>query len=442
MTTSLKLVAVPGAPTRVRRVLSTLMQGYSLVLLWILMILLLIAVVPGNVSVLNALRAVLGQQTPLIFLGLAVVITMAVGELDLSFAAIFGISAVTTPALVVLHGWPYPLAVAAALGIALVFGAINAVLVVGIGINSVVVTLGVSSVAGGLALLVADETTVSGLDPGLSVIALARFLGLPLVFWYGIVLVAIVAYVMTATPLGRHMLFVGSNRSVARLAGVAVSRVRIGAFLVSALLCGLAGVVISTGLGGFNPSSAATMLLQTFAAVFLGTVAVVPGRFNPVGMAIAAYFLLTRRLRPAAARADRLDHRRLLRGRPRRRCHGVLPASTPGPQLTRFRRVPNNNRRNHKGVMSDEKVSPHARHRRGPRRRPHPHGLQLEVVGRWRCCVGWRYVGGRQYCERQCLGGRQCCGGRKPVGRGDVLGRLERSGDESGRGGRCRRRCA
>ena len=124
-------------------------------------------------------------------------------------------------------------------------------------------------------------------------IALARVLGLPLVFWYGIILVAVVAYVMSATPLGRHMLFVGSNRSVARLAGVAVSRVRVGAFLVSALLCGVAGLVISTGLGGFNPSSAASMLLQTFAAVFLGTVAVVPGRFNPVGMAIAAYFLLT-----------------------------------------------------------------------------------------------------------------------------------------------------
>jgi ribose transport system permease protein len=294
MTASLTApVPVPRATGQARRLVAMLLQRYSLVLLWLAMILLLIVVVPGDVNALDALRAVLGQQTPLIFLGLAVVITMAVGELDLSFAAIFGISAVTTPALVVLHGWPYPLAAAAALVISLALGAVNAALVVGVGINSVVVTLGISSVAGGLALLLADETTVSGLDPSLSVIALARVLGLPLVFWYGIVLVAVVAYVMSATPLGRHMLFVGSNRSVARLAGVAVSRVRIGAFLVSALLCGLAGVVISTGLGGFNPSSAATMLLQTFAAVFLGTVAVAPGRFNPVGMAIAAYFLLT-----------------------------------------------------------------------------------------------------------------------------------------------------
>jgi ribose transport system permease protein len=293
MTDLLERVApVQGPAGRLRSTLGAVLQGYSLILLWVVMILFLI-VLPGHATFLNAMRAVLGQQTPIIFLGLAVVITLAVGELDLSFAAIFGLSAVATPALVVLHGWPYPLAAVAAVVIALGFGAVNAGLVVGVGINSVVVTLGVSSVAGGLALVLSGETTVSGMDPGLAEIAIAHFLGLPLVFWYGVVLVVIVAYVMRATPLGRHMLFVGSNRSVARLAGVSVTGVRVGAFLVSALLCGLAGVVISTGIGGFDPSSASSELLQTFAAVFLGTVAVVPGRFNPLGMLIAAYFLLT-----------------------------------------------------------------------------------------------------------------------------------------------------
>jgi ribose transport system permease protein len=292
-TTTTSAVQTRPEPARLRRFWTIVLQRYSLVLLWLLMIIVLIVAVPGDVSIVSALRAVLGQQTPLIFLGLAVVITMAVGEFDLSFAGIFGISAVTVPALVVLHGWPYPFAALAALVVALAFGAINAGLIVGVGINSVVVTLGVSSVAGGLAFLLSGETTVSGMDPALSGLALGRFLGLPLVFWYGLVLAVAVTYVMSATPLGRHMLFVGANRSVARLAGVSVSRVRTGAYLSSALLCGFAGVVISTGLGGFNPGTATTMLMPTFAAVFLGTVAVVPGRFNPLGTLIAAYFLLT-----------------------------------------------------------------------------------------------------------------------------------------------------
>lgn len=283
----------PGGAGRLQRTGRHVLQRYSLVLIWLLMIALFTVLLPGDVSGPEALRAVFGSQTPLVFLGLGLVITMAVGEFDLSFAAIFGVAATTVPSLVVLYGWSFPAAAAAALLLALLIGALNALLVVFVGINSVVVTLGVGSVAGGAAYFISRETTVSGMDSALSVIALGRFLGLPLVFWYGVLLVAVAAYVMSATPIGRHMLFVGSNREVARLAGIPVTKIRVGAYLASALVCGLGGVVLSAGLGGFDPATAETNLMPAFAGVFLGTVAVVPGRFNPVGMFIAVYFLLT-----------------------------------------------------------------------------------------------------------------------------------------------------
>ncbi|GAA1641050.1 ABC transporter permease [Georgenia ruanii] len=290
-------VTPPGtkgaAPGLLRRTGRVVLQRYGLVLLWLLMIALFGVLVPGQVSGPDALKAVLGQQTPLVFLGLALVCTMAVGEFDLSFASIFGLAATTVPALVVLHGWSFPAAAAAAVVVAAVIGAINAVLVVLVGINSVIVTLGIGSVAGGAAYWISKETSVSGMDSALSAIALDRFLGLPLLFWYGAILVAAFAYMMGATPLGRHILFVGSNREVARLAGIPVTKVRMGAYLTSALICGVGGVVIAAGLGGFDPATAETNLMPTFASVFLGTVVVVPGRFNPIGMFIAVYFLLT-----------------------------------------------------------------------------------------------------------------------------------------------------
>lgn len=290
----------PAAPERAARRPGVLaragaivLQRYSLVLIWLLMIAVFVAVLPGAISPEGAARAVLGSQTPLVFLGLAVVTTMAVGEFDLSFAAIFGLAGTTVHSLVVLYGWSFPAAAAAAVALALVIGAVNAFLVVIVGINSVVVTLGVGSVAGGLAYLISKETTVSGMDPALSKVALGQFLGLPAIFWYGVVIVVVAAYIMSATPVGRHMLFVGSNREVARLAGIPVTQIRIGAYLVSALLCGSVGVVLAAGLGGFDPGTSQTNLMPTFAGVFLGMVAVVPGRFNPIGMFIAVYFLLT-----------------------------------------------------------------------------------------------------------------------------------------------------
>jgi ribose transport system permease protein len=276
-----------------RKVLRFLLTRYSLVMLWIVMIVVLMLVIPSGIDPIVALRAVLGQMTPIIFLGLAVVITMAVGEFDLSFAAIFGFSAVAVPALNVLYGWPIEIAIVAGFVLALIWGLVNGLLIVFVGINSVVVTLGVSSVAAGLGFFLSQETTVSGINPALAVVATGRFLDLPLMFWYGLVLVAVVAYIMSATPIGRNMLFVGSNPAVAKLAGISVKSVRMGAYLSSAALCGFAGIVLALGLGGFNPGTAATNLMPTFAAVFLGTVAVIPGRFNPIGMAIAAYFLLT-----------------------------------------------------------------------------------------------------------------------------------------------------
>ena len=271
--------------------LGQLAQRYSLIVLWVAMGALFYAL--ADVPLSNFLQGIFARQTPLVFLGMAVVITMAVGEFDLSFPSIYALSGASVTSLVVLHGWSFPAAALAAVALALLFGAANALLVVRAGINSVIVTLGLGSLAVGLGGWISRETSVSGLDFTLSNIALARVLGLPMIFWYGVVLVVVSGYVMAATPLGRRILFVGANREVARLAGIPVTRIRVGAWLTSSLLCGLAGVISAAGLGGFNATSAREYFLPVFASVFLGTVAVVPGRFNPVGMFLAVYFLIT-----------------------------------------------------------------------------------------------------------------------------------------------------
>lgn len=295
MTSETVAARIPGQPrTNLwTRSGSFVLQRYSLVILWVLMIVLFAVLLPNGLDLGQAGRAVLGQQTPVVFLGLATVITLAVGEFDLSFAWIYGLAGTLFSALVVIYDWPVLLAAIAGLLAAVLIGVINAIFVVLIGVNSIVVTLGTGSLAFGLALLVSNQANVSGLDPALSKIAVTPFLGLPAVFWYGVILVAIVAYVMSATPLGRAMLFVGANRNVARLAGIPVTRIRFGAYVMSALLCGLIGIILASGIGGFQVTTAQVQMLPVFAAVFLGTVAVVPGRFNPVGMIIAAYFLLT-----------------------------------------------------------------------------------------------------------------------------------------------------
>jgi ribose transport system permease protein len=170
---------------------------------------------------------------------------------------------------------------------------VNGFLVVYLGVNTIVVTLGMMTLLSGIALAIAHLSAVSGLSTSFGQLALANLWGLPVSFYYGLALALAFAYLLAFTPLGRHMQFVGANREVSRLAGVRVNRIRFGAFVAAGTLCGIGGVVVSAGLGGFDPSTSITYLLPTVSAVFLGTAAVRPGRFNPLGTLVGLYFLAT-----------------------------------------------------------------------------------------------------------------------------------------------------
>jgi ribose transport system permease protein len=103
----------------------------------------------------------------------------------------------------------------------------------------------------------------------------------------------IIWYVFEFTPLGRRLLFAGRGRNVARLSGINVDRVRLGALISSGVISALGGVVYAGTTGAADPTSGTQLLLPAFAAVFLGATTIVPGRFNPVGSLVAVFFLVT-----------------------------------------------------------------------------------------------------------------------------------------------------
>lgn len=266
---------------------------FAIVGLWFALVILYTLVTPVSFLQYGTFRAIFGSQQPLVFLGLALVCVLVVGEFDLSIASNLGLAATVVPVLVVLHGWNHWAAALVAVVASTVVGFGNGLLIVLLRISPIVITLGMTTLLTGIALFISNLNTVSGLGSEFAAIANTTVLGLPISFFYGVVAVLIVFYVLTFTPLGRHMRFVGSNPEVARLAGVPVNGIRIGAYATSGLICGVGGVILVAGLGGFDPSSSATYLLPAFSAAFLGTAIFQPGQFNPIGMWIAVYFLST-----------------------------------------------------------------------------------------------------------------------------------------------------
>ncbi|MFW5470196.1 ABC transporter permease [Knoellia sp. CPCC 206435] len=273
--------------------LHTVTSKYALVLVWAVMALVYYILMPTRFGSWGAFSSIFGSQQVLVFLAMSAMITLVVGEFDLSIASVMGIAATLVPVLAGIHGWNVWLSCLVAIAVCLLAGAVNAFFVVVMDVSSFVVTLGTGTLLIGLSQMVSGSNIVSVNSPALSQIAILEVLGMPISFYYGILLAVVIAYILGWTPLGRSMIFVGANPEVSRLAGIRVQRIRAGAYLAGSLLAGLAGVIMVATVGGFDSSTSATYLLPALAAVFLGTAVVNPGMFNPIGTMIAIYFLTT-----------------------------------------------------------------------------------------------------------------------------------------------------
>ncbi len=287
---------VPEAPATApaRQGLVRFGSQFAVLGVWLLLIVLYGVLEPGSFLSVGVLQTILGSQQALVFLAASLLCTIIVGEfVDLSVASNFGFAAVLVAVLNVDAHWNVWLAAIAAVAVATAVGLVNAWLTVVLGVNTIVVTLGMGTFLLGLGLWVTNLTPISGLPGGFAQIELLPVLGLPLGFYEGLVLMLGFAYVMWFTPLGRNMRFVGANREVSRLAGIRVDRLRIGSFTAAGVIAGVGGVLSAAATGGFDATVSQSYLLPIFAAVFLGTAILEPGRFNPLGTLLAVYFLAT-----------------------------------------------------------------------------------------------------------------------------------------------------
>jgi ribose transport system permease protein len=290
-------VSKPAGPepehSRTPSWLSAFLARYALVGVWALMAAYFWGRVPELFGTHAAFSSIFGSQQVQVFLAMAVLVTSIAGEIDLSVASVMGLTATAIPVLATQHGVALPLACAIGVAIALLAGLVNAFFVVIMNVSSFVVTLGMGTLLIGVAQALSQSQVVSVQSQGLAKLSTQPFLGMPVSFYYGILLALLIAYVIAWTPLGRAVVFVGSNREVARLAGIRVNALRFGSYVIGSLLAGLAGLIFVATVGGFDSSTSMTFLLPALAAVFLGTAVVQPGSFNAIGTMIAIYFLQT-----------------------------------------------------------------------------------------------------------------------------------------------------
>jgi ribose transport system permease protein len=265
---------------------------YGLICVWAILIVVFTLSAPGRFLTSANVGNIFGSQAVLVVLTLGLLFALSAGEWDLSVGGTLGLSLTIVGVLNGLHHWSIWVAALAALLAGVLVGLVNAFFVVLADVPSLIATLGMATLLAGVSYGISN-LTISGLSPKFVELGQKTLFSIPYPFYYGIVLALIVWYVLRWRPFGRYLFFVGSNRDVARLSGIRVPAIRTRALVLSSFFAALAGVVLAASLGATGPSIGPDYLLPAFAAAFLGSTTITPGRLNVWGSVVAVYFLVT-----------------------------------------------------------------------------------------------------------------------------------------------------
>lgn len=274
--------------------LSALARQRELSLLAIMIVLgaLVSIMAPQFLTVSNLSQvAVLASITAVAAVGESLVVITK--NIDLSVEATIGLVAYCVAIVLERHALDAPSAIAFGIGIGLVLGMINGVIVTMLGVPAIVATLGTLSIFRGVDYLVAGshQVPLAGLPPGFTDPARDSILGIPIFVLVALVVVVIGSVVLRSTRFGRQIYAVGSNPEAAAVLGIRSRLVVFTAFSLCGLLAGIAGVLWVMEFGTINGTSATGVVLSVVAAAVVGGVAIFGGSGSLAGAALGALFL-------------------------------------------------------------------------------------------------------------------------------------------------------
>ncbi|MBB1249748.1 ABC transporter permease [Rhizobium sp. G21] len=222
---------------------------------------------------------------------LALALVIISGEIDLSVASIIAVASTLMGAALKAGAGPYEL-VAVGLAAGLVCGMINGYLVTGLGLPSIVVTIGTMSLFRGVSFIILGDKAYTGYPEEFS------WFGQGYVWWvfsFELVLfvgLAILFHVLLhRTSFRRTVFAIGNNQTAAMFSGVKVNRVKFILFALTGLMAGLAAVCLTARLGSTRPSIATGLELEAITMVVLGGININGGSGSILGVVLAAVIM-------------------------------------------------------------------------------------------------------------------------------------------------------
>ncbi|SDO61325.1 rhamnose transport system permease protein [Klenkia soli] len=221
-------------------------------------------------------------------MALPLLMIVLIGEIDLSVAAMLALSGAVMGVLW-QSGTSFGVAVAAALVTGLVGGALNGYLIAYLGLPSIAVTIGSLTLFRGIAQIILPNPTTTPFPTEVATLGVLPIPGTQVPYSIAVftVLAVATATFVHATPSGRSLYAIGLQPEAAEFAGIRVTRVRFELFVLSGLVCSLAGVLFALKNSSASYSAGFGLELTVVAVVLFGGVSIFGGRGTVAGVVLS-----------------------------------------------------------------------------------------------------------------------------------------------------------
>ncbi|MGE5581069.1 MAG: ABC transporter permease [Bacillota bacterium] len=237
----------------------------------------------------------LGRQTAIngiIAIGMTFVIVT--GGIDLSVGSIVAIGSLFL-ALILKAGTPVLLALVLVVFLAIVLGLINGIVVFEGNVPPFIATMGMMIVARGIGLVISKARIITGLPMDFINFAQAAPLGIPTL----VIVLAIMAiacdFILRKTSFGRSVYALGSSREATRLSGINIRYITYGVYIISALMSGIAAILLTSRLASGIPTAGQGYELDAIAAAVVGGASLNGAEGSIIGTILGAFIMSTLR---------------------------------------------------------------------------------------------------------------------------------------------------
>ncbi len=235
-------------------------------------------------NIVNMIR----QASLLLIMAIGLTTVILTGGIDLSMGAVLTLSSVVGATVLKMEGLPVWVGIAAGLGVGLICGLANGLLVAWVKLPPFIATYGMMWVAQGLAFIVLKGNIITGFRKEFLFFGGGDVLGVPMPIILMLAVLTVVHILLSETVWGAHVYAVGGNAEAARRAGINVSRTLLRCYAISGLLAAFAGLVFVARLNAAEAGTGEPLMLNIVAMVCIGGVSLFGGEGSVLGSILGA----------------------------------------------------------------------------------------------------------------------------------------------------------